>query len=121
MSSKEELAQLIKTVLNLQRGTWLIITLDQKAQLIEGKPNIELLRRALSTPERKCECMDTINLELVGAGRVRGSRIVMMVDDTGMLDGLPVNDLAFYIANTIKAYPHDIHGTAVIVNDEDFA
>lgn len=121
MASKEELAQIIKTVLGLERGTYLVITTEGEAKLVREIPTIHAVHRAISTADRRCVRCDTINLEVIGAGRTRGDRIVMMVDDTGMIDDLPINQLAFYIANMIKGYPHDIHGTAVVLNDEDFA
>jgi hypothetical protein len=120
MASKEELSTLIQTVLGLKRGTFLVIGTDGEARLVQQKPTIDKIHKAISTVDRQCTCCDSISLRVPGAGG-RMNLIVMMVDDTGMLDELPKNDLAFYIANTIKSYPHDIHGTAVIVNDEDFA
>ena len=120
MATKEELSQLIKCVLGLRQGTYLVVNTNQEAKLVEEKPTLEKVYAAISTPERTCLLCDTITLKIPGAGGT-GQRIVMMVDDTGMLDDLPKNSLAFYIAHTIKGYPHDIHGTAVIINDMDFA
>ena len=119
MPNKEELKQLIDTVLHLRRGTYLVVNTDVEANLIEQKPTMDAVREAISTPERKCILCDTVSLKVPGAGSGRNP-IVMMVDDTGMLDGLPRNSLATFIAKMIRQYPHDIHGTAVIVNDEDF-
>ena len=118
MATRDELSQLIKSVLGLRRGTYLVVNTNDEAKLIEEKPRLAKVRAAISTPERECICCDTINLRLMGCG-VK-DRIVMMVDDTGMLDGLPINRLAFYVAHTMRSYPHDIHGTVVIVNDADF-
>jgi hypothetical protein len=117
MATKEDLGQLIKSVLGLKRGTYLVIAPDADPRLIEGKPTLDRIYAMISTPERKCECCDTLTLHVAGAGK---NPVVMTVDDTGMLDDLPVNALATYIARTLKNYPHEIHGTAVIVNDEDF-
>ena len=124
MATRDDLKQLIETVLGLKVGTYLVLTTPSKesmgqAKVIPEKPTIAKVYAAISTPERKCQCCDTITLSLPGAGS-RQRRIVMFVDDTGMLDNLPTNHLAFYVANTIKGYPHDIHGTAVVVNDQDF-
>lgn len=120
MASKEEIKQLIQTVLQLKQGTYLVVDTAQNAKLITEKPTIKKIHAAISTRDRECVCCDTVRLQVAGAGGARKS-IVMMVDDTGMLDDLPQNHLAFYIANAIRNYPHDIHGTVVIVNDEDFA
>lgn len=48
---------------------------------------------------------------------------VMVVDDTGMIDGRPINAEAtkLYHANCRPGNPFSIHGDVVIVPDEDFA
>ena len=119
MATRDELSQLIKSVLGLRRGTYLVVNTNDEAKLIEEKPTLAKVQAAISTPERECMLCDTINLRLMGAGGVKDP-IVMLVDETGMLDGLPINRIAFYVAHTIKGYQHDIHGTVVIVNDADF-
>jgi hypothetical protein len=46
----------------------------------------------------------------------------MYVDDTGMIDGKPINAkaTALYHARCKPGTVHQIHGHAVIVNDKDF-
>lgn len=119
MATKEELSQLIESVLNLKQGTYLILGTDDEANLVQETPTLAKVREAISTPERKCKYVDTVNLKLPGAGSF-GKRIVMLVDDTGMLDDLPTNGLAFHVVSSINGFSHDIHGTAVVVNDYDF-
>ena len=119
MATKEELSQLIESVLNLKQGTYLILGTDDEAHLISETPTLAKVREAISTPERKCKYCDTISLKLPGAGSF-GKRIVMLIDDTGMLDDLPINGLAFHVASTMNGFSHNIHGTAVVVNDYDF-
>jgi hypothetical protein len=48
---------------------------------------------------------------------------VMIVDDTGMIDGKPVNVKAteLYHANCHPGTTHQIHGDVVVVPDDDFA
>lgn len=48
---------------------------------------------------------------------------VMMVDDTGMIDGRPVNAKAttLYHAQCRPGVTHQIHGDVVIVPDSDYA
>ena len=64
----------------------------------------------------QCECTDTVNLR---DGRV------MLVDDTGLLDGTPVNAQATALYHSI--YPRaresgqPIVGDVAIALDEDFA
>ena len=110
---------IIQTVLGLKRGTHLVIPVDGPPRLVNEKPTIPKAYKEISTPDRECVCVDTITLRMAGAGHAKDP-IVMLVDDTGMLDGLPANDVAFYIAHEVKHYPHLIHGTVVIVNDADF-
>ena len=109
----------VQQVLRLARGSYLVIGDDQAVKLVKEVPTIEKVYKAISTPERECVCCDTITLRMAGAGGVKDP-IVMMVDDTGMLENLPINEVATYIAQQVKGYPHQIHGTVVIVNDADF-
>ena len=59
-----------------------------------------------------CDTGDTVNLR---DGRV------MCVDDTGMIDGKPINKQATKLYHSIYSTPFSIHGDAVIAVDEDFA
>ena len=46
----------------------------------------------------------------------------MLVSDTGMLDGLPVNQTATAMRDAARGHsPYAIHGDVAIVNDQDFA
>lgn len=60
------------------------------------------------------ECCDSVNL--------RNGK-VMMVDDTGMIDGKPINDEAtkIYHEKCGGMTPNSIHGDVAIVVDKDFA
>jgi hypothetical protein len=51
------------------------------------------------------------------------AEIVMMVDDTGMIDGKPINPKATELYRGVcrPGTPYSIHGDVAIVNDEDFA
>lgn len=59
-------------------------------------------------------CLDTVNLR---------NGDVMMVDDTGMVDGKPVNPEAtkFYRGVCRAGTVHCIHGDVAVVRDADFA
>jgi len=59
-----------------------------------------------------CNGCDTVNLK---DGRV------MIVDDTGMIDGKPINPKATAIYHTVRNTPYSIHGDVAIAVDEDFA
>lgn len=60
------------------------------------------------------EGLDTVNLR---DGRV------MIVDDTGMIDGKPINPEAtkLYHAVCVPGNPFSIHGDVAIALDQDFA
>jgi hypothetical protein len=86
-----------------------------------AKPTLEHVYQKISTPTRQCICCDTVTLRLRGNSGDKDP-IVMMVDDTGMLDKLPVNETATKLARLARpGFPHEIYGTAVIINDTDFA
>lgn len=59
-------------------------------------------------------CLDTVNLR---------TGDVMLVDDTGMVDGRPINPEATkrYHAVCRPGTVHCIHGDVAIARDEDFA
>jgi hypothetical protein len=64
------------------------------------------------------DTLDTVMLKHLGRPLQ-----VMVVDDTGMVDGKPVNQKAteLYHANCRPGNPYSIHGDVVIVFDKDFA
>ena len=61
-----------------------------------------------------CDVLDAVNLR---DGRV------MCVDDTGLIDGKPVNEQAtkVYHSVCVPGTTHKIHGDCVIAWDEDFS
>ncbi|MNW08180.1 hypothetical protein D3C71_2049180 [compost metagenome] len=59
------------------------------------------------------EALDTVSL----ADRVH----VMLVDDEGILKGLPVNPVATRLYQDARGIPHQIRGDVVIVPDSDYA
>lgn len=73
--------------------------------------------------------LDTVNLrEKIECYGRNGEPIlieagsVMLVNDTSMIDGLPVNELATALYRTrAPDSPYAIHGDVVIVPDKDFA
>ncbi len=59
------------------------------------------------------DCLDIVNLR---DGRV------MLVDDTGMVDGKPVNPKATELYHSVcrPGTPFSIHGDVAVANDADF-
>jgi hypothetical protein len=111
-----------KLVFDLERGHYIVIHTNEVVELKVGKPTREIIRKEISTPERECVCCDTVTLRMGGNGNTKDS-IVMFVDDTGILDGLPVNRMAseLYWLRCTPWTTQTMHGTAVVVNDADFA
>ncbi len=99
----------------VQRGEYLIIRVDGTEQRVKERPTLEAVYRAIG-----CGCIDVVNLD-----RKRPPEIVMMVDDTGMLDHKPVNAKATALAQAAwkaagRYSPYSIHGDVAIVHDQDF-
>lgn len=90
-------------------GEYRIIRVDGTEEFHEEKPTIRALSRIIG-----CDTVDTVNL--------RRDSNIMVVDDTGMIDGKPVNPKATEIYHSVcrPGTIHAIHGDVVIVNDRDF-
>ncbi len=96
------------------RGSYTSIRVDGSEETVQQRPTIAALHRAIG-----CDCMDSVCLSKTSDGQ---AETVMMVDDTGMIDGKPVNPKATELYHAVRiGTPYSIHGIAVIVNDEDFA
>lgn len=93
-----------------QKGAYRVIRVDGTDTVIHSKPTLRAVHEAIGTA-----CVDTVILDRV-------CQVVMIVDDTGMVDGKPVNEKATALAREAfgSRYPHSIHGDVAIVNDEDF-
>lgn len=96
----------------VRRGEWRVIRVDGSIELVESKPTLHAIYGAIG-----CEICDTVLLS------ERGGRptIIMMVDDTGMIDHKPVNPKASALMRNLHpGYLYDIHGDVAIVHDSDF-
>jgi hypothetical protein len=81
----------------------------ETAKVVNQKPTIDRLRKEINPPQ----CLDFV---MLSRNRQTGeAETVMAVDDTGMLDNLPINELASLLSG------RRIHGDAAICRDEDFA
>lgn len=87
------------------RGEYKVIRVDGTASIHQGKVNTTEIRRLMG-----CDTLDTVR---VGARR----ELTMFVDDTGMIDGKPVNPKATALYHLIchPGNPYSIHGDVVIV------
>lgn len=92
-------------------GEYKIIRVDGTETMHEGKASIGIIERAIGAL-----CLDTVILD-------RAAEQIMLVDDTGMSDGKPVNPKATALYHSIckPGTVHAIHGDVAIVNDGDFA
>jgi Domain of unknown function (DUF3846) len=88
-----------------------VIRVDGTESINAGKPSTREIQRIIG-----CDCLDTVTID-------RRKQTVMFVDDTGMIDGKPVNPkaTALYHSPCKPGTVWSIHGDVVIVNDRDFA
>lgn len=112
---------LLQMAYDLPRGKYLVIPADEskEVQVIDAQPTIGKVYAHISTPERACVCCETITVRRSGCGNTKDP-IVMLVDDTGMIDKLPINFRATTMMRQAREFRWTIHGTAVVVNDMDF-
>jgi hypothetical protein len=99
------------SMIDIRRGEFKVIRVSGVEELHEEKPTLDNIYRAIG-----CDCIDTVLLH-------REREIVMIVDDTGMVDGKPLNPKATALYH-ILCKPQTawgIHGDVAIVNDKDFA
>lgn len=99
---------------DVRRGEYLIVRVDGSVELHEGRPSIREVSRDIGA-----ETLDTVILTRHG-GR---ATVVMMVDDTGMIDHRPVNPKATELYHGVckPGTIYAIHGDVAIVHDGDFA
>ena len=95
----------------MKRQQYKVIRTDGTETIHEGKPAIAEICNLIG-----CDALDTVTLD-------RRRATVMFVDDTGMIDGRPINPkaTALYRARCKPGTVWAIHGDVVIVNDGDFA
>jgi hypothetical protein len=93
----------------IARGTYKIIRVDGKEEFFDQKPFMRTVTKQIGA-----DCIDTVLLDRM---------TIMMVDDTGMVDGKPVNPKATELYHSIcrPGTVWAIHGDVALVNDEDFA
>ena len=97
--------------MTVEHGTYKIIRVDGTESVVAEEPTIGKISRAIG-----CSCVDTVNIN-------RKEGIIMIVDDTGMVDGKPVNPKATELYHAI-CQPGTVwatHGDVAIARDGDFA
>lgn len=96
------------TLLELWPEMRVLIRTDGSTQMLEGKQSFSTIYQLIG-----CDCLDTVSL---------AHGLVMLVDDTGLLDNKPVNPIAtgLYYAKCQHVTPNSIHGDVVIVPDDDY-
>ena len=95
----------------IKRGTYKIIRVNGTEETVPERPTLPAIYKAIG-----CDTIDTVMID-------RRSQIVMIVDDTGMIDGKPANAKATALYHSVcrPGTVHQIHGDVAIANDEDFA
>lgn len=98
----------------IRPGEFKVIRVDGKIELHESNPRLSGIRKLLGA-----DCLDTVIITH-DLGR---PVIVMMVDDTGMIDHKPVNQYATALYHSVckPGTIHAIHGDVALVHDEDFS
>jgi hypothetical protein len=84
-----------------------LIRIDGTEQILETRPSFEEIRRLIG-----CDYLDTVTIN-------RRRQTVMFVDDSGMIDGKPVNSkaTALYHAICKPGTVHGIHGHVIVLDD----
>jgi hypothetical protein len=94
----------------VDRGTYLIIRVGDTlatAELVRKKPSLQRIHEAIKPPQG-------LDFVCLSKGKDGQAETVMGVDDVGLLDNKPRNELASLL------YGGDIRGDVVICRDEDF-
>jgi hypothetical protein len=95
----------------IRQGSYKIIRVDGGEELRCEKPTFDLVLEALGA-----DCLDTVLLD-------RENWQVMAVDDTGLIDGKPINARATELYHAVckpgTVFP--ICGDVVLFDDRDFA
>ena len=96
----------------VRQGEYHIIRVDGTELLVKEKPTLRAVQKAIGA-----ESVDTVCLDK------RTRTQIMIVDDTGMIDGKAVNPKASELYHSIckPGTVFSIHGDVAICNDLDFA
>ncbi len=96
---------------SVKRGEFLLITTGGEERLVTMKPFPATIRTLLGA-----ECLDMLIIDFEHAQ-------IMVIDDTGMLDGKPINTRAseIYRSACKPGAKQSIHGDVVVANDEDLS
>ena len=88
-----------------------VIRADGTQEALDTRPSFDEIRRLIG-----CEALDYVTIN-------RRRQTLMLVDDTGMIDGKPVNLEATRRYHRIcrPGTTHQIHGDVVILNDNSAA
>jgi hypothetical protein len=91
----------------MRQVSHLLIRTDGTETILDHRPSFEDIRRLIG-----CDALDHVTIN-------RRRQTVMLVDDTGMLDGKPVNAKATarYHRICVPGTVHQIHGDVVILDD----
>jgi hypothetical protein len=106
--------QITKDLATVPRGQWKVARVNGIVEVNLGRPTIEAVCKAIGA-----DTIDTVNLREGG----RPTGVVMMVDDTGLVDGKPANPSATALYHSVcrPGTTHPICGDVALVNDADFA
>ncbi len=94
----------------VKRREYRVIRVNGEEELIHRKPFVKVVEVVIGAT-----FLDTVILDFENSQ-------VMFIDDTGMIEGKPINPKATALYRSIckTGSAHSIHGDVVIANDEDF-
>lgn len=96
-------------------GQWKVARVNGIIEVLLERPTIRGICEAIGA--------DTLDSVTLRDAQGRPSGVVMMVDDSGLIDGKPVNPAATKLYHSVcrPGTTHPICGDVAIVNDGDFA
>lgn len=96
-------------------------TAEQRPIVIRKVIHVDGTVTELTGPISIREAQRLINADALDTVLLRDHIHVMLIDDTGMIDGRPVNAEATCLYQERAPYsPHSIHGDVVVLPDNDF-
>ena len=100
----------MKTEDYIKQGTYKIIRVNGTEELVLGKPSTKKIMELIDA-----EGLDSVILDFQNCQ-------IMMVDDTGLIDGKLENPTATQLYRSVckPGSKGTIHGDVVLVNDKDF-
>jgi hypothetical protein len=98
----------------VRRGEYFIVRTTGAVERFQCRPTLRGIQADVGA-----SCLDSVTLRRDAVGN---AMVVMLCDDTGMIDGKPANPKATELYHSVckPGTLHQIHGDVAIVHDGDF-